>query len=67
MAKVPFSKLNLKFDKDDKTIININGIEVEVLKYLPQAQKSELVEYILDNEHWIASMRAHQLEENVCV
>ena len=25
------------------------------------------LEYILDNEHWIASMRAHQLEENVCV
>ena len=27
----------------------------------------EKLEYVLDNEHWIASMRSHQLEENVCV
>lgn len=27
----------------------------------------EKLEYLLENEHWIASMRAEQLEQNICL
>ena len=40
MAKVPFSKLNLK--KIDKVqVVTINGLEIEVKQYLPVAEKLE--------------------------
>lgn len=48
MAKVPFSKLNLK--KIDKVqVVTINGLEVEVKQYLPVAEKLELIANVLNN------------------
>ena len=48
MAKVPFSKLNLK--KIDKVqAITINGLEIEVKQYLPVAEKLELIANVLNN------------------
>lgn len=48
MAKVPFSKLNLK--KIDKVqVVTINGLEIEVKQYLPVAEKLELIANVLNN------------------
>lgn len=48
MAKVPFSRLNLK--KIDKVqVVTINGLEVEVKQYLPVAEKLELIANVLNN------------------
>ena len=48
MAKVPFSKLNLK--KIDKVqVVTINGLEIEVKQYLPVAEKLELITNVLNN------------------
>ena len=48
MAKVPFSKLNLK--KIDKVqVVIINGLEIEVKQYLPVAEKLELIANVLNN------------------
>ena len=48
MAKVPFSKLNLK--KIDKVqVVTINGLDVEVKQYLPVAEKLELIANVLNN------------------
>ena len=48
MAKVPFSRLNLK--KIDKVqVVTINGLEIEVKQYLPVAEKLELIANVLNN------------------
>ena len=48
MAKVPFSKLNLK--KIDKVqVVTINGLEIEVKQYLPVAENLELIANVLNN------------------
>ena len=48
MAKVTFSKLNLK--KIDKVqVVTINGLEIEVKQYLPVAEKLELIANVLNN------------------
>jgi hypothetical protein len=35
MAKLPFSKLNLKKVKDEVKIIKFNDMDIEVKQYLP--------------------------------
>lgn len=48
MAKVPFSKLNLK-KNDEVQVVTINGLEIEVKQYLPVAEKLELIANVLNN------------------
>lgn len=48
MAKVAFSKLNLKLNKDVQTV-KIGENEIEVIQYLPQEEKAKLVEFVLLN------------------
>ena len=48
MAKLAFSKLNLKLNKDVKEV-KIGENVIEVLQYLPQTEKAELVEFVLLN------------------
>ena len=48
MAKVPFSKLNLK-KIDIVQVVTINGFEIEVKQYLPVAEKLELIANVLNN------------------
>lgn len=46
MAKIPFSKLNLKKNEDIKTI-NIGNVEIEVKQYLPVDSKLDLIATII--------------------
>lgn len=48
MAKLAFSKLNLKLNKEVKNV-QIGDNIIEVVQYLPQATKAELVEFVLLN------------------
>lgn len=48
MAKLPFSKLNIKLDTDTK-IINFNDCEIEVKQYLPIAKKLELINSVVND------------------
>lgn len=47
MAKIAFSKLNLKIDTST-TIVTINGQSVEVRQYLPMAEKADMVSRIVN-------------------
>lgn len=47
MAKVPFSKLGLKVN-NDITIITFNDYDIEVSRYLPFKEKTELVSNIIN-------------------
>lgn len=48
MAKVTFSKLNLKVNTDVK-VINIGDVEIEVKKYLPVEEKNSLIQLVAQN------------------
>lgn len=48
MAKVPFTKLGLKLDKEIKTII-WNEQEIEIKQYLPVNEKLEMISRIINN------------------
>lgn len=48
MAKITFTKLGLKVNKDINTL-TFNNNEIEVKQYLPQTEKAELISYILEN------------------
>lgn len=48
MAKLAFSKLNLKLNKDVQ-IVKVGENDIEVIQYLPQKEKIELVEFVLLN------------------
>ena len=48
MAKLAFSKLNLKLNKEVKNV-QIGDNVIEVIQYLPQATKAEFVEFVLLN------------------
>ena len=49
MAKIPFSKLNLKLNKEVATIALAEDIVIEVKQYLPQTEKAKLIEFVLSN------------------
>lgn len=48
MAKVPFTKLNLKSNKESKTLM-WNDQEIEVKQYLPVSDKLEMISRIINN------------------
>ena len=48
MAKVPFTKLGLKLDKEIKTIV-WNEQEIEIKQYLPVNEKLEMISRIINN------------------
>lgn len=48
MAKVPFTKLNLKSNKESKTLV-WNDQEIEVKQYLPVNDKLEMISRIINN------------------
>jgi hypothetical protein len=48
MAKVPFTKLGLKLDKEIKTIV-WNEQEIEIKQYLPVNEKLELIGRVINN------------------
>ena len=48
MAKVPFTKLGLKLDKEIKTIV-WNEQEIEIRQYLPVNEKLEMISRIINN------------------
>lgn len=50
MAKVSFSKLNLKVNQDIKTII-FNNQNIEVKQYLPINEKLELISNVINASH----------------
>ena len=47
MAKVPFSKLGLKVNSD-VTVITFNDYDIEVSRYLPFKEKTELASNIIN-------------------
>ena len=47
MAKITFSKLNLKLNKDEEKI-KIGENEITVRKYLPQVEKAELISFVIE-------------------
>ena len=47
MAKITFSKLNLKLNKDEEKI-KIGENEITVRKYLPQVEKAELIGFVIE-------------------
>jgi hypothetical protein len=47
MAKVPFSKLGLKVN-NDVTVITFNDYDIEVNRYLPFKEKTELASNIIN-------------------
>lgn len=48
MAKIAFTKLGLKVDKENE-IINWNDQEIEIKQYLPVNEKLELISRIINN------------------
>lgn len=48
MAKISFTKLGLKTKLDTKTL-KLNNNEITVKQYLPQADKADLIQWIVDN------------------
>lgn len=50
MAKVTFSSLKLKENTENKKIM-VNGIEIEVLQYLPVEKKRDLIELVMQNSN----------------
>lgn len=48
MAKLPFTKLNLKINEEVKTI-NFNEQTIEIKQYLPIDEKSKIIEKVLNN------------------
>lgn len=48
MAKITFTKLGLKVDKENE-IINWNDQEIEIKQYLPVNEKLELISRIINN------------------
>lgn len=49
MAKVPFSKLNLKKVNNEVKIVKFNDIDIEVKQYLPIDEKLQLVVNVISN------------------
>ena len=49
MAKIPFSKLNLKKVKDEVKIIKFNDMDIEVKQYLPVNDKLQLIVNVITN------------------
>lgn len=49
MAKIPFSKLNLKKVKDEIKIIKFNDMDIEVKQYLPINDKLQFVVNVITN------------------
>lgn len=49
MAKIPFSKLNLKKVKDEVKIIKFNDMDIEVKQYLPINDKLQFVVNVITN------------------
>ena len=49
MAKLPFSKLNLKKVKDEVKIIKFNDMDIEVKQYLPINDKLQLIVNVITN------------------
>lgn len=47
MAKVSLNKLNLKMEKEVKTI-DLESAQVNVLQYLPQQEKASFIEFVLN-------------------
>lgn len=48
MAKIPYSKLNLKINTDVSTF-SFNGFEIEIKEYLPLEEKLNIITNILNN------------------
>lgn len=48
MAKITFSKLNLKLNKEVVNVPLTDEITLEVRKYLPQTEKADLISFVMD-------------------
>lgn len=48
MAKITFSKLNLKLNKEVVNVKINDEITLEVRKYLPQMEKADLIGFVID-------------------
>lgn len=64
MAKVAFSKLNLKRNDDIKKI-NIGNFEIEVKQYLPIEDKLNLITKVIENSYDIENNFSNPIKTNV--
>ena len=49
MAKVNFSKLNLKLNKEVIDVTILEDVVITVRQYLPQVEKAELIQFVISN------------------
>ena len=51
MAKIAFSKLNAKINTNTKTIMLEDGKEIEIIQYLPTAEKLDMIARVIELAH----------------